>query len=85
MLLQRALPCIASCTRGTDLLGWCDEGQALGVIFTEIKDGRTQAAVEILRAKVKKSLRENLGADAAQVSVHAMSFPTQAGSGTLPN
>ncbi len=73
MILHKAIDAVASSTRETDALGWYKDGSILGVIFTEVGKEDLALASEILRAKIRTSLQEQLGSETAgkiAISVH---------------
>jgi lipopolysaccharide/colanic/teichoic acid biosynthesis glycosyltransferase len=75
-ILHEAMEVVASSTRETDALGWYKEGAILGVIFTEVGKDNSDLGSEILRAKIRTSLQEQLGSEIAGkivISVHV--FP----------
>jgi lipopolysaccharide/colanic/teichoic acid biosynthesis glycosyltransferase len=51
---------VSDATRGTDVVGWYQEGVILGVIFTEINLEGKSIVTEILHSKVATALRANL-------------------------
>jgi lipopolysaccharide/colanic/teichoic acid biosynthesis glycosyltransferase len=75
-ILHKAIEVVASSTRETDALGWYRDGAILGVIFTEVGKDNGDLSSEILRAKMRTSLLEQLGPETAgkiAISVHV--FP----------
>jgi len=79
--LHRAFGVIATRVRGSDLIGWFEQGQILGVIFTHVSS-EPSAVSEILCAKVKSALQTTLGNRMAQaISVSVQIFPEQSNSG----
>lgn len=52
---------VSTAIRESDLIGWYDHEEVLGVIFTEISLDGDESIVEVLRAKVWKALHEHLG------------------------
>jgi hypothetical protein len=78
--LHRAFSVIAARIRGSDLIGWFDEGQILGVIFTHVPP-EPCAIAEILCAKVKSSLEAALGnATSKTIAISVQIFPEQSNS-----
>ncbi len=76
MILHEAMEIVASSTRETDAFGWYSDGEILGVIFTELGKDDIDLASEILRAKIRTGLQEQLGQETARkitISVHV--FP----------
>src|SRR5579862_8044526 len=75
-VLSQVIRALEPCTRETDVVGWYQQGSILGVIFTELGKGGDALAIEILRAKVTSSLREQIGPEAARkISISAHLFP----------
>jgi exopolysaccharide biosynthesis polyprenyl glycosylphosphotransferase len=75
-LLGQVIEALTPCTRETDAVGWYQEGSILGVIFTELGKGGDDLATEILRAKVRSSLQDQIGPEAAKkVSISVHLFP----------
>ena len=77
-ILLKAIGVLGSAARETDLLGWYVDGEILGVIFAELGKGKEDPVLagEILRDKIRTSLQERLGTEAAAkitISVHV--FP----------
>ena len=75
-ILHAATEVVAASTRETDAVGWYKDGAILGVLFTEVGKEAGGLAGEILRAKIRTSLQEQLGTDTAGkilISVHV--FP----------
>jgi len=76
-ILLRTFGVVAGQTRETDMVGWHEEGEVLGIIFTQVSPDPC-AVTEILRAKIASALRESLGDEIARaiaISVHI--FPEQ--------
>lgn len=75
-LLERLTSSVFNASRETDIIGWYEESQILGVIFTEVSlEGKTPVA-EVLHSKVLAALWETLDHNLASkltVSVHV--FP----------
>ena len=63
--LPRALPAVASSTRETDLVGWKEQSNVLGVIFTEVCCDQENSIMVTLRTKVETGLRNGLGIEFA--------------------
>lgn len=64
---------VSDATRETDIIGWYEEGQTLGVIFTEINLEGTKPITEVLHSKVASSLQGSFGHKQASylvISVH---------------
>jgi lipopolysaccharide/colanic/teichoic acid biosynthesis glycosyltransferase len=59
-IVERLTSIVSKATRETDIVGWYEDGQVFGVIFTEIKLEGKNAVTEILHSKVVAALRENL-------------------------
>jgi lipopolysaccharide/colanic/teichoic acid biosynthesis glycosyltransferase len=75
-ILRDAVEAVASSTRETDAVGWYRDGAILGVIFTEVGKEDIELSSEILRAKIRTSLREQLGTDtAAKITISMHVFP----------
>jgi len=75
--LHRSFSVIAARIRGSDLIGWFDEGEILGVIFTHVPP-EPCAVAEILCARVKSALQAALGnATAKTITVSVQMFPEQ--------
>jgi exopolysaccharide biosynthesis polyprenyl glycosylphosphotransferase len=75
-VLSQAIEVVASSTRETDAIGWYKNGAILGVIFTEVGKEDSDLACEILRAKIRTSLLEQIGTETAgkiAISIHV--FP----------
>jgi exopolysaccharide biosynthesis polyprenyl glycosylphosphotransferase len=51
---------ISEATRETDITGWYEEGEILGVIFTEINVDGKNPITEVLHSKVVAALQDNL-------------------------
>ncbi len=86
--IHRVLSVVGCGTRESDLLGWFHQGQTIGVIFTEIDSCHSGSVAEILRSKIRMSLRERLGSEIAAtveicVTVYA-GVPVVAGKTTGP-
>lgn len=62
-LLARVTSVLINATRETDLVGWYQNGAALGVIFTEINLEFSTPITEILKSKVLGALHKEFGAD----------------------
>jgi lipopolysaccharide/colanic/teichoic acid biosynthesis glycosyltransferase len=75
-ILCKAIEVVASTTRETDVVGWYRDSEILGVIFTEVGKEYSGLAGEILRAKIRTSLRERLGDETAgKIAISIHSFP----------
>ena len=77
-ILGQTLAVLTSSTRETDPIGWYRDGTILGVIFTELGNDEIGLIVKTLQAKIRKNLKEQLGAETAEkiaVSLHV--FPEQ--------
>ena len=76
-ILHRAFGVIAARIRGSDLIGWLEEGEILGVIFTLVPP-KPCAVSEILCAKIKSALQATLGNEMAKaITVSVEIFPEQ--------
>ena len=62
-LLAQVTSVLINATRETDLVGWYQDGVALGVIFTEISLEFSTPITEILKSKVLGALQKEFGAD----------------------
>lgn len=62
-LLAQVTSVLINATRETDLVGWYQDGAALGVIFTEISLEFSTPITEILKSKVLGALQKEFGAD----------------------
>lgn len=75
-LLQLALSTLISTTRESDLIGWYRESITLGIIFTEMGEGRKAAITASLLQKVQSALLGTLGPDdASKLAISAHVFP----------
>lgn len=61
--LAQVTSVLSKATRETDLVGWYQDGAALGVIFTEISLEFSTPITEILKSKVLGALQKEFGAD----------------------
>lgn len=61
--LAQVTSVLSKATRETDLVGWYQDGAALGVIFTEISLEFSTPITEILKSKVLGALQNEFGAD----------------------
>jgi exopolysaccharide biosynthesis polyprenyl glycosylphosphotransferase len=59
-LLTEIVSAVSQCTREIDVAGWYLEGAALGVLFTELGEGGSEAFSRVARAKVMGALEEKL-------------------------
>jgi GGDEF domain-containing protein len=60
-MLGRLISMLSVSTRETDLVGWYETGQALGVLFTEVSPEKRESIAQVLRAKITNALNEELG------------------------
>ena len=75
-ILHRAIEVVASSSRETDVVGWYRDSAILGVIFTEIGKDDCDLSCEILRAKIRTSLQDQLGPEiAGKISISMHVFP----------
>jgi lipopolysaccharide/colanic/teichoic acid biosynthesis glycosyltransferase len=72
--LEQLTVAVSNAVRESDLIGWYEEGSALGVIFTEVNTD--QMSVQLLRSKVVTALRDNLDhQQASKLTVTVHIFP----------
>jgi len=72
----RLLVALSASTRETDILGWYKDGSVVGVLFTEIGTGETNALRDTILSKVQSALRANLPQDQiAQIRISLHVFP----------
>jgi exopolysaccharide biosynthesis polyprenyl glycosylphosphotransferase len=77
-LISRISAVLRSATRETDVLGWYQSGEVLGVIFTEIGEV-TDNSVETILTRITTALSENLDReDLDRVSLTCHVYPDQA-------
>jgi lipopolysaccharide/colanic/teichoic acid biosynthesis glycosyltransferase len=75
-ILLETVAIVKSTARETDAVGWYKDGEILGVIFTEVGKEDCALAGEILRAKIRTSFQEKLGAEiAAKIAISVHLFP----------
>ncbi len=75
-ILLKAISVLESSARETDVIGWYVDGAILGVIFAELGKEDPSLAAEVLRDKIRASLRSRLGADnAAKITISVHVFP----------
>jgi hypothetical protein len=73
--LHLAFGAIAARIRGSDLIGWIEQDEILGVIFTHVSP-ESCAVKEILCAKVESALRATLGNEMAEaITLSVQIFP----------
>ena len=73
---ERLTGTISSTIRESDIIGWYQQGEILGVIFTEISAGGECSISEIIHSKILKALRENIEHSvAAKLVVTVHLFP----------
>jgi hypothetical protein len=78
--LHLAFGAIAARIRGSDLIGWIEEDEILGVVFTHVSP-ESCAVKEILCAKVESALRATLGNEIAKaITLSVQIFPEQSNS-----
>lgn len=76
----RVARAVSTTVRESDLVGWYDGRQVLGVIFTEINLDVKHSIIEILKPKVLKALQENVDSSiASKLSVTFHLFPENFG------
>src|SRR5260370_29723756 len=72
-LVNRAIEVVRNSIRATDVIGWHQHGQVLGVIFTELGDADKDTALAALKTRMGKVLQrdsERLSEAAAKLSFH---------------
>ncbi len=75
-ILHGAAEVVSASTRETDAVGWYRDGEILGVVFTEVGKEAGDLASEILRAKIRTSLQDQLGTDTAgKIAISVHKFP----------
>jgi lipopolysaccharide/colanic/teichoic acid biosynthesis glycosyltransferase len=57
--LERLTSVVSNAVRETDIIGWYEEDQVLGVIFTEVSLDGQSPITEVLHSKVVTALRNN--------------------------
>jgi lipopolysaccharide/colanic/teichoic acid biosynthesis glycosyltransferase len=74
--LAKLATIVSEATRETDIIGWYENGEILGVIFTEINVEGTSPITDVLHSKVVTALHEKFDHDvAAQLTVTFHLFP----------
>src|SRR5215472_4519054 len=79
-LLSQVSSVLLKSTRETDLIGWHKEGIVLGVIFTEVSSESASPVTEVLQAKIRGALQQQMSAQALSglvISTHL--FPENNG------
>lgn len=75
---------VCSVSRNTDIDGWYVAGTTLGVIFTELREGRMPAACDRIVAKLKQALCAVLPLDAAcSIEITCHVYPETKGGAAL--
>jgi lipopolysaccharide/colanic/teichoic acid biosynthesis glycosyltransferase len=77
-VISRISSVIRTATRETDVLGWYQSGEVLGVIFTEVGE-LTDGSVEIILTRVTTALSDHLDREELdRVSITCHVYPEQA-------
>ncbi len=75
-IADRLAPVISGAVRESDMIGWYRQGVILGIIFTELSQETNQPISDVLRGKIVKALREDLGQKLeSQLSVTVHLYP----------
>ncbi len=69
---DRSMLALSRATRKTDVIGWCEPGSTVGVIFTEIGTQPSEVVLATLSAKISAALKEAMGDD--QFKASTLSF-----------
>ena len=59
-VLHSALPAIAGAVRETDIVGWIEEPDVLGIIFTQLDSARTHPNIAVLQDKLNHALHREI-------------------------
>jgi exopolysaccharide biosynthesis polyprenyl glycosylphosphotransferase len=75
-IAERLAPVVSGAIRESDMVGWYRQGAVLGIIFTELSQETSAPISEVLRGKMVKALRENLGQRlTSQLSITVHLYP----------
>jgi lipopolysaccharide/colanic/teichoic acid biosynthesis glycosyltransferase len=75
-ILKKGADVILASKRETDLVGWYQEGDILGMIFTEVSIEGERPLTEILRTKIETALANQMGSEkAAKIAISLHVFP----------
>jgi hypothetical protein len=77
-ILSRVVSSLSVSTRETDVVGWYETGQILGVLFSEISAEKQEHVAQVLRMKIAKAINEKLGiVRASRIGLSVHGFPDE--------